>query len=148
MEVEAVSLCERSEVSRKARYSTEEQPAPRAALQAVRFCTGSSGKRQSSSQTSPELPEEVDFRLTRTTHFLSGQEGAGSGRACTAHRLRMRLLPGGSGAPRRADFARWLTVRLRGRWGLSTYVSPPPDAPWGLRARRDHVHQYRLQWAL
>lgn len=101
------------------------------------------------------LPKPApNYRKKRTsgapapTHFLSGQEGAGSDRACTPHRLRMRLLPGGSGAPRRADFARWLTVRLRGRWGLSTSASPPPDAPRGLRARRDHVHQHRLQWAL
>lgn len=82
------------------------------------------------------------------THFPSSQEGADSGPACSPHGPRMRLPSGGSGAPRRADWAPWLRVRLRRRWGLATSASPPPDAPRGLPARRDHVHQHRLQWAL
>lgn len=148
MEVAAVAPSERSEVSRKAWYSTEEEPALLVALQAVRFCTGSSGIRQPRFQTRPELPEKADVRLTRTYALPLRAGRGGLWPSVHSPRLRMRLLPGGSGAPRRADFARWLTVRLRGRWGLSTSASPPPDAPRGLRAQRDHVHQHRLQWAL
>lgn len=96
----------------------------------------------------PELPEEADVRLSRTNALPlpAGRGGlwpsvlaSQAAHAPSSWRLR-------SASP--ADFARWLTVRLRGRWGLSTSASPPPDAPRGLRARRDHVHQHRLQWAL
>lgn len=53
-----------------------EEPAPLAALQAVRFCTGSSKIRQPGSQTRPELPEAATVRLSRT-HALPLRTGRG-----------------------------------------------------------------------
>lgn len=136
-------------VSRTARYSTAEGPTATTVLQADaphwelwRLQTpfpNQQGLPWNDRRLQPALPHALPV--------LAGRGGLRPSALApqTAHAPSSWRL--GSASPGRLC-SRVESAPARSLWGFSTSASPPPDAPWGLRARRDHVHQHRLQWAL